>query len=180
MNSLIYSKNKEALIYNTAVLDSLKAICYPIFNILGFSHFGYIKNFKDGSYLYLCSNPSWLEHHYNKGNTECVDFAKMKRSMITEDIFQSCKWPKEKGNDSIGKLYDFDMWHGLELYYKSEQCIENFYFSSTCNKEISEDFYKKYLSVLKHFVFYLVLIILFHGNFAKNAIQFYYKRNVIF
>lgn len=147
------ANNKKALIYNASVQPFIQKACNLIATKLGLPHFGYIKNFKDGSYIYLCSSQSWLEHHCDNVNREVAEFADIKRTKLLNGM-SYYSWPQNKEREVFRDFYEFNIWNGIELCYKCDDYIENFYFAGTRTQEIENTFYLENIEILKFFTFY--------------------------
>lgn len=121
--------HRSAIEYNRYVADKLVGIFTPLFTNSLISTFGYRKFFPNGSYLALCTRNDWQEYYFHNVSDPGIAFGNA-ISAVQLNKFTYFLWPNDHNDDTLLKaLWDFDIWNGVTVYYKTTEYVESFAFT---------------------------------------------------
>jgi len=152
MANRIDSSNNSAFLYATNVSTQIEKICVPLKH-LNIKNFGYVKMFKDSTYLYLTNGllkfqKKYFENIKDQGKV----FSKKTTNLYIKDNYNYFIWPTEILSDPILSLfYSHNIWHGLELCYKHYDFVEIFYFAFDCGCDDQTNFFMNNKDILCKF-----------------------------
>lgn len=143
--------NLSAIKFSKDSAQYINKISQPIFSF-GIRIFTYCRIFNDGSFLYLSSNPEWVENYFN--NNYQNDINHFKHYVPQEDVKYSF-WSEFKMDHVFKSAYEnFNYWHGVSLYERNDDYIDYFDFGSDKDNHKMGSFYLNNLSILSQFVQY--------------------------
>ena len=163
---MIDPSNKSALLYNEQIAPQVIKICNPLTEYLDIYKFGYVRFFKNSSFLVMSNG--FLE--YRKKFYDVIIPNKgflMNASKKYTNKNKGCYfWPTEfqPNNLYLSLNYECNIWNGITLYYKTQEYTENFTFAfgrNACNKT---NFFVNNLDLLQKFCTYFRIA-------AKNLIN---------
>ena len=78
---------------------------------------------------------------------------------LTLEKFLNYVWPEfPNSNDpTYHALYEQNIWNGIIMYRKYDDCIESFAFASTKENRMLKNFYADGINVLNKYILYLTL-----------------------
>ena len=156
MSGIIDVTNKSACLYQEAVIPQVIKICEPLTKNLGISKFGYSKLFKDSSFLFLMNG---FREYISKYLTIIVP-QEIIHMEVSDEYSKSRQgyifWPVESiSQDMFLSLnYEFNIWHGFTIYYKTQDYLEKFSFAFDKNSGEKMNFYINNLFLLESFCSY--------------------------
>jgi len=159
MNRRLEELNKSAHEYCKSVQEQFNTICRPLFK-LGIARFGYMKIFKDGSYLFLDNNMSfhkfYLSNITNIGKTFSNEFDLVQNEKNYYFLVPNNINSFDKKNDPIMHLcYDFDIWNMFSIYkLKNPNFIECYIFSGKKEDSFLSNFFINNIPILEHYTNY--------------------------
>ena len=160
MNAHINLTNRSAFKYATSVDENIKLICEPI-KCFGLSIFGYLKIFRDGTYLNLSNGPvDYQKQYFENISTQGVFFTQeAHQNAVAQNKVKYCIWPSYPNNDKqLRLLYEHNMWHGFSLYYITQDYIEFGSFTFNRNYNGNINFFINHLDTLAKFFSYFKLV----------------------
>lgn len=167
---LINQKNLSFLLFSETIEEYITSICNPL-KYLNINYFGYLRFYKDGTYLKLSNNLLWTKFYIINNLAD-------KSSAFAETIvdFPLSKlkiqlWPNSKGNDCLSSLYEHDIWNGINCSIKHEDFIEIYYFATKRENIQILDLYINNLELLIKFNTY------FYDKITK-IVNFKDKKNL--
>ncbi|MEO8400851.1 MAG: helix-turn-helix transcriptional regulator [Gammaproteobacteria bacterium] len=163
--------NDRRLIENHFFLlsaNDIENICKPLLK-LGITCFTYIKNFNDGSQVYLSNSARWIDDYYNLAlyKTSLFEF---KSSLYQSGYFI---WPTEADSAVFlhGRNY-FNSSNGITLIKSNETDCEFYFFSGCVNSVWLGNFYLNNIDLLEKFI-------LFFKESASNILRKADKNRII-
>jgi DNA-binding CsgD family transcriptional regulator len=128
----------------------IKEICKPL-QFLNTHLFTYMKNFHDGTQIYLSSEPQWVEDYFSLKLYESSYFEGDPASYVS-----GFKWWPEASDLPVfthGRDY-YDSRYGITLCQQTEDGCEFYFFSSGQNNKAMMDVYLNNLDLLEAFAVY--------------------------
>lgn len=159
-------QNNQPLAYNLAINKRMVAVCKPLFENLGLTHFIYIQLLENGR-LYLCNDIHWIERYLE--NEFFKDLKHEQQAIILQSKPRYAFWNAYKSDNVFSSIYDFGVWNGLIVYQGNE------IFSFGAKKENTEIFnlYINNLRLIEHFILY------FKNKMSDIICPTYYKDSII-
>lgn len=145
--------SKKILINNHLSLlsaNDINEICKPL-RRLSITHFTYIKNFRDGSQVYLSNSARWIDDYYT--------LALFETSLFESDpnAYQSGYyiWSNEENSEVFihGRDY-FDSGNGITIIQRNEDNCEFYFFSGSVKDTWLGNFYLNNIDLLEKFILY--------------------------
>ena len=157
------SNNLIAFQYNASIDHRMKELCEPL-KYLGLTHFGYLKFFKDGTYLKLGNDLRWIENYLKNNLADKTEAFAESLKLVPRFKLDHQIWPQSKGQDCIAELYNFNICNGINFCYKSDDYIEVYYFATKKDNDQIINIYMNHLPCLQKFS-------LFFKDKAKDLIN---------
>jgi DNA-binding CsgD family transcriptional regulator len=134
---------KEAIQYNFGVYNQLHQICAPL------------ENFYNVSLISLFNHLEWMKVSYDNNYLYSSVFHKKLGDLLSKKMLYYL-WPdKPISNDPIYMgLYEHNIWNGITIYKKYEDCIETYAFATTRENEARRCAYFSEIEILEHFILY--------------------------
>ncbi len=125
----MHSRNKNAIDYNINNIERFNKLCQVVVDHSPISFVGYFKIFADGSYLNICNDLTWQEYFVNKVHSHGANF---QRAVENTPQTGPCKflWPQKLDDPVFNALFSFNIWNGLSIYSRGDNCIESWTFAS--------------------------------------------------
>jgi DNA-binding CsgD family transcriptional regulator len=143
--------NKNALAYNEAVSPALREIVAPLFEYLGFNHFGYSKLQDGNRYMIMCLDSSWTNKYFALDLDDQLlfdDLAMPKYSMKT------VIWDLQPENSMLKSLREYGFHHGISIFYRRDTFIEGWHFGTKPENSLINNLYTQNLNYLEDFIVY--------------------------
>jgi len=157
MSNMLDTTNKSAFHYSERVSDKIIDICTPLKRYLGIKCFGYLKIFKDASYLSLHNGFNGYSKEYFEHITTQGNFTQIAKTFFQSNDFYHI-WPNKVTNDPIlSLLHKNNIWHGFTMYHKTKEFVETFNFTFDTNSDDQTHFFLNNMEVLKKFSEYFKL-----------------------
>lgn len=125
-------------------------ICKPLYKV-GITLFTYLKNFNNGSQVYLSNNPHWIKDYYDLNLYESSQF-EFDFNLYHSGYFI---WPQE--NDSEVFLHGrnfFDSNYGITIIQRNTIDCEFYFFSGSAKTTWLNHFYLNNIDLLEKFIIY--------------------------
>lgn len=153
--------NSSAFDYNYAVAERFSALCKPL-NYLGITHFGYMKFFQDGTYLALSHDIPWIKAYFENNLVDQASsiYGGQKFSLFADALKPQSPylwflWPTQNDlGGCLSALYDYNIWHGINLTRKENDYLEVTYFATKKENPNVVNTYINNLEYLKKFIYY--------------------------
>lgn len=150
-------KNISAYQYAKAIYARYTDIVKPL-SYLGIDHFGYMKIFKNGSYLALNDDLNYMRAYFstikNQGEffkTELCPIAELKYTMVPTVIDEFSR----KQDPIMHLAYDFNIWNIFCIYRcDATDFAEVFCFATGKDRQIDSKFYLDNILLLEQFIKY--------------------------
>ncbi len=156
----ILEKNKSALEFYLSIKQPIREICDPLTKGFGIPYFGYLKKFKDGSYIYISNHEEWNSYyikHIKEGGHFFPDvIGETVQGKKNLKISLSPSLPQQ--DEVLSPLLEkFGIWNWVNFGHKEEDFWECWYFASTKDDQKATDFYVNNLHLLKNFIHYFMV-----------------------
>jgi len=148
--------NESAFLYTQAVRPQIIDICDPL-KCFNMKNFGYLKIFTNSAYLRLGSTPLEYQKRFLKipTLTKTLEEPAHQCTKSTDTYFI---WPTKITKDPIISLaHEYNIWHGVTIYYKNFDHIELFSFSFDCSHDDKTNFFINNVECLTQFSQYFKL-----------------------
>jgi len=146
---------KKAYEYNKAISHKLNKICYPLESTYGIKLLSYRRFYLQGGLLHLTTHPEWCEHWYENQYWISNSFQdRVNRLSKQSSLFYI--WPDIPPKDRVyNALYELNIWNGVMIYKKYNDCIESFGFASAIRENSQvKNIYLYEKDILEHFMLY--------------------------
>lgn len=129
--------------------NEIKSICSILYPF-GIRHFCYLRLFKDGSHLLLCTDPEWVKcfylHHYAR-----APYHKNPKDYISG--YQLWNTAADQSIINVARE-QFNIAHGMALVEQNTEDCELFHFATTRENSAITNFYLNNLGILQHFTLF--------------------------
>lgn len=159
---IIHSENIPALEYSRSVYPDIADFCNPFLTSCNLTTFIYGKLFYDKKYLLFSNNMIFVEYFLLHLND--IEGSKLHHALQNAPLGKPIHalWSSAPEDMLIQMLKRIDLWNGLDIYYRSDNFIETWSFSTslTHSKEI-DNFYLNNFKIFQRFC------LSFRGKFAR-------------
>lgn len=126
----------------TLLSNDLLEIMSPLLLPFKITFFRYLRLYKDGARIDLCTNSTWTNHFYNNN---FYKVAWWDRSFPTSNIIERTLWDEKcLTNDNIVGIHArtvFDIIHGFSIIKPNKDYCEIYDFATTSNNVVINDVY---------------------------------------
>ncbi len=147
--------NASLLSYRVELLDRLTPVLEPLSSELSIHAFGYRLFFPNGKSFGLCSNNEWnvfFENQFLPQNDHISRYGDEVAQTLKKGKYFCARTGVPDPSDRLcSVLYGFDIWNSLCIYYKNEDFVESFYFTSTKENRDIINFYLNNLKLLERY-----------------------------
>ncbi|WP_032112942.1 hypothetical protein [Candidatus Paracaedibacter symbiosus] len=151
-------QNYNALSYALSLSKKLENLTPSLFRAFDLTTFGYKRLLRDGRYIFLSTNQSWVEYHLQNIHTHGSFFTTAMNDALLTDGFHRVLWPYRATDHFLEALHHWKMWNGINFYKKSADFIELWTFSTSPDKYQDPNAYLSILSYLERFIVYFNVI----------------------
>ncbi len=143
--------NKEALTYNSSILDKFHTICGTLFVNSCISSFRYFRVFDDGSFINLSSDHNWLVDRIEKipNNGNCFH---KPLCDATEDKATFYLWDNNAKDPVLDLMKAYNISNGISAYKRKGSSVEAWSFGATNQDTFAGNFYINNMEFLKSFI----------------------------
>ncbi|MBP6951605.1 MAG: helix-turn-helix transcriptional regulator [Alphaproteobacteria bacterium] len=141
--------------YNKSISEPLGVLNEPLLSNYGLSFLTYRRFSDTGELLYIFNNHEWMEYSFQQSCWISSSFSE-RIKQLTKQKFLNYVWPEfPNSNDpTYHALYEQNIWNGIIMYRKYDDCIESFAFASTKENRMLKNFYADGINVLNKYILY--------------------------
>lgn len=153
MMNTVSSNNLLSLHFNLSCAPLVEALCEPLFNSFGITHFGCLRILENGQVLRIANNQEWTQKYFEREffNDETLydmsDVSEEKGRLLLLS-------GKAQGAHQETLCKDFGIWNALAIYDKSNEYGDHWFFGASRDNQQIINFYINNLDVLQHFILY--------------------------
>ena len=126
-----------ALQYAATKHPLLNTISRPLKDYLGIDYFGYKRYYPTlKKYIFLSTNELWMNCHIKTVTSHGAFFSDA-MDLFEPDRMYCVTWPDSPTDDFLEGLVQHDMWHGINLYQRTDEYIDLWTFSTS---KVNEQF----------------------------------------
>ncbi len=145
---------QEAIKYNIENQSKIREICSPLENSFNISLIHYRRFYFNGGLVSLFNHAKWMEVSFENQYWYSSVLQEKLRGLASESSL-TYLWPTKPINDAVYKgLYEHNLWNGITLYRKLQDCIESYAFATSRDNTNAIAFYLSEMEVLEHFILY--------------------------
>lgn len=146
---------QEAIQYNFEMYNQIHQVCAPLENFFGINLIHYRRFYLNGGLISLFNHLEWMKISFeNKFWHSSVFRDKLRELQLKKTLYYL--WPTtpvDKDPIYTG-LYDNNIWNGVTIYKKHDDCIETYAFATTKENTSRRGSYFSEIDMLEHFILY--------------------------
>lgn len=131
-------------------------ICKPLIELVGITHFDWLRTYKDGSRTRLSTHPEWVKHYFNQAYYQyarCEKHPNLYRSGFAIWDF----W--EKNHNPYWKIYqdmstNFNRSHGISILHVQEDYLDNYVLTTSTDNSAINLLYLNNMEPIQKFIIY--------------------------
>jgi DNA-binding CsgD family transcriptional regulator len=146
---------KEAVQYNFSIYNQIHKICEPLENFYGVNLIHYRRFYLKGGLINLFNHSEWMKVSYDNQYWHSSVFQKKLSDLLNKKVLYYL-WPEApiKEDPIYNGLYEHNIWNGITIYKKFEDCIETYAFATTRENSARRNIYFSEIEILEHFILY--------------------------
>ncbi|MDI9638686.1 helix-turn-helix transcriptional regulator [Geitlerinema splendidum] len=144
-----------ALNYNRAINERISALNEPLMKTCGLSLLTFRRFSNTGELLYIFNNNSWMEYSFENTYWNSMTFGS-RVNQLSKQKFLNYIWPDfpDSQDPIYCALYGHNIWNGIIMYRKYDDCIEAFAFVAGRENAIIKNFYADSINILNDYIVY--------------------------
>jgi DNA-binding CsgD family transcriptional regulator len=144
-----------ALNYNRAINEHISALNEPLVNMCGLSLLTFRRFSNAGELLYIFNNNPWMEYSFENICWNSNSFGS-RINQLSHQKFVNYIWPDfpDSQDPVYCALYEHNIWNGIIMYRKYDDCIEAFAFAAERENNIIKNFYVNSINILNNYIAY--------------------------
>lgn len=145
----------EAIQYNFNVYNKIHHICEPLENFYGVNLIHYRRFYLKGGLINLFNHAEWMKVSYENQYWHSSVFQNKLTDLVNKKVLYYL-WPEVPIRDDpiYNGLYEHNIWNGITIYKKFEDCIESYAFATTREHSTRRNIYFSEIEILEHFILY--------------------------
>lgn len=145
----------EAYNYNKSISLFLKEISFPLLEKFGLKLLTFRRFSYTGELLYIFNDDIWMDYSFNNTCWHSKTFDNRIKELFTKKFIDYI-WPfyPEIKDPVYNALYAHNIWNGIIMYRKYENCFEAYAFASTKEKTELTHFYLNNIKILDEFILF--------------------------
>lgn len=147
------NSNKEAFEYTKSITPIIKNLCKPLSSV-GIEHFGYLKIFKDSTYIYLSNNEDITKEYLQTVESSNIFFDKFIQNTVNNTNKYHILWPDAALNHSMEIYLKNRYWNGSSMIQFNKDNVEIWWFAADLTNTEIKDFYIRNTGLLEAFTNY--------------------------
>jgi DNA-binding CsgD family transcriptional regulator len=151
----MHSSHLAALNYNRTINEHIKKINTPLVNKCGLSLLTFRRFSNTDGLLYIFNNNAWMEYSFLNNCWNSNSFEN-RITQLSNQKFLNYIWPDfpDSHDPVYCALYDHNIWNGVIMYRKYDDCIEAFAFAAEKESDILKKFYVDGINILNDYIIY--------------------------